>query len=156
MGGLNFMKVVLLCDVKGQGKKGEVVNVSDGYARNFLLPKNLAVPADNKILNELKGKEEARLRQIEIDKQTARDTAEKLQSVVVKIKAQAGADGKIYGSVTTKEIAEQLERQHGIEIDRRNITLSDPIKAFGTYTPEVKLYPEITGKINVVVTSDAK
>ena len=94
MGGLNFMKVVLLCDVKGQGKKGEVVNVSDGYARNFLLPKNLAVPADNKILNELKGKEEARLRQIEIDKQTARDTAEKLRSVVVKIKAQAGADGK--------------------------------------------------------------
>lgn len=151
-----FMKVVLLCDVKGQGKKREVVNVSDGYARNFLLPKNLAVPADNKILNELKGKEEARLRQIEIDKQTARDTAEKLQSVVVKIWAQAGADGKIYGSVTTKEIAEQLEKQHGIEIDRRKIILSDPIKAFGTYTPEVKLYPEIIGKINVVVVSDEK
>ena len=150
------MKVVLLCDVKGQGKKGNIVNVSDGYARNFLFPKNLAAPADNKILNELKGKEEARLRQIELDKQTARDTAAKLTGIVVKIKAQAGADGKIYGSVTTKEIAEQLLSQHGIEIDRRKISLSDPIKAFGTYTPEVKLYPEIIGKINVVVTSTDK
>ena len=103
------MKGVLLCDVKGQGKKGEVISVSDGYARNFLLPKNLAVPADNKILNELKGKEEARLRQIELDKQAARDTAQKLQSIVVRIRAQAGADGKIYGSVTTKEIAEQRQ-----------------------------------------------
>ena len=148
------MTVVLLCDVKGQGKKGEVISVSDGYARNFLLPKNLAVPADNKILNELKGKEEARLRQIELDKQAARDTAQKLQSIVVRIRAQAGADGKIYGSVTTKEIAEQLAAQHGIEIDRRKITLSEPIKAFGTYTPEVKLYSEITGKIHVVVSDE--
>ena len=148
------MKVVLLCDVKGQGKKGEVISVSDGYARNFLLPKNLAVPADNKILNELKGKEEARLRQIELDKQAARDTAQKLQSIVVRIRAQAGADGKIYGSVTTKEIAEQLAAQHGIEIDRRKITLSEPIKAFGTYTPEGKLYSEITGKIHVVVSDE--
>ena len=148
------MKVVLLCDVKGPGKKGEVISVSDGYARNFLLPKNLAVPADNKILNELKGKEEARLRQIELDKQAARDTAQKLQSIVVRIRAQAGADGKIYGSVTTKEIAEQLAAQHGIEIDRRKITLSEPIKAFGTYTPEVKLYSEITGKIHVVVSDE--
>lgn len=146
------MKVVLLADVKGQGKKGQVVNVSDGYARNFLFPKNLATPADNKIMNELKGKEEARLRQIELEKQAARDTAEKLKTVSVKIKAQSGADGRIYGSVTSKEIAEQLKAQHGIEIDRRKINLTDPIKAFGTYLPEVKLYPEIAGKITVVVT----
>ena len=145
------MKVVLLADVKGQGKKGQVVNVSDGYARNFLFPKNLATVADNKIMNEIKGKEEARLRQIELDKQAARDTAEKLKTVVVKIKAQAGADGRIYGSVTSKEIAETLKQQHGIEIDRRKITLQDPIKAFGTYNPEVKLYPEIVGKIKVTV-----
>ncbi len=145
------MKVVLLTDVKGQGKKGQVINVSDGYARNFLFPKNLATPADNKIMNELKGKEEARLRQIELDKQAARDTAEKLKSITVKIVAQAGSDGRIYGSVTSKEIAEQLKAQHGIEIDRRKITLQDPIKAFGTYLPEVKLYTEITGKITVVV-----
>lgn len=145
------MKVVLLSDVKGQGKKGQVVNVSDGYARNFLFPKNLATPADNKIMNELKGKEEARLRQIELEKQAAHDTAEKLKTVTVKIKAQAGADGRIYGSVTSKEIAEQLAAQHKITIDKRKISLADPIKAFGTYQPEVKLYPEITGKITVVV-----
>ena len=145
------MKVVLLSDVKGQGKKGQVVNVSDGYARNFLFPKNLATPADNKIMNELKGKEEARLRQIELEKQAARDTAEKLKTVTVKIKAQAGADGRIYGSVTSKEIAEQLAAQHKITIDKRKINLPDPIKAFGTYQPEVKLYPEISGKITVVV-----
>ena len=145
------MKVVLLSDVKGQGKKGQVVNVSDGYARNFLFPKNLATPADNQIMNELKGKEEARLRQIELEKQAARDTAEKLKNVTVKIKAQAGADGRIYGSVTSKEIAEQLAAQHKITIDKRKISLADPIKAFGTDLPEVKLYPEITGKITVVV-----
>ena len=145
------MKVVLLADVKGQGKKGQVVNVSDGYARNFLFPKNLATPADNQIMNELKGKEEARLRQIELEKQAARDTAEKLKNVTVKIKAQAGADGRIYGSVTSKEIAEQRAAQHKITIDKRKISLADPIKAFGTYLPEVKLYPEITGKITVVV-----
>lgn len=145
------MKVVLLSDVKGQGKKGQVVNVSDGYARNFLFPKNLATPADNKIMNELKGKEEAKLRQIELEKQAARDTAEKLKTVTVKIKAQAGADGRIYGSVTSKEIAEQLAAQHHITIDKRKINLTDPIKAFGTYQPEVKLYPEIAGKITVVV-----
>lgn len=146
------MKVVLLADVKGQGKKGQVVNVSDGYARNFLFPKNLAVLADNKVLNEIKGKEEAKLRQAELEKQAARDTAEKLKTVSVRIKAQAGSDGRIYGTVTSKEIAEQLKAQCGIEIDRRKITLVDPIKAFGTYMPEVKLYPEITGKITVVVT----
>ena len=145
------MKVVLLSDVKGQGKKGQVVNVSDGYARNYLFPKNHATPADNQIMNELKGKEEARLRQIELEKQAARDTAEKLKNVTVKIKAQAGADGRIYGSVTSKEIAEQLAAQHKITIDKRKISLADPIKAFGTYLPEVKLYPEITGKITVVV-----
>ena len=107
-------------------------------------------------MNELKGKEEARLRQIELEKQAARATAEKLQGIVVKIGAQAGADGKIYGSVTTKEIAEQLAAQHEIEVDRRKINLADPIKAFGTYAPEIKLYPEITGKINVIVTSSGK
>ena len=145
------MKVVLLSDVKGQGKKGQVVNVSDGYARNFLFPKNLATPADNKIMNELKGKEEARLRQIELEKQAARDTAEKLKTVTVKIKAQAGADGRIYGSVTSKEIAEQLAAQHKITIDKRKINLTDPIKAFGTYSCEVKLHVGVSAKVTVEV-----
>ena len=146
------MKVVLLADVKGQGKKGQVVNVSDGYARNFLFPKNLATPADNKILNEIKGKEDSRLHKIETEKQAARETAEKLKTIAVKITAQAGSDGRMYGTVTAKEIAEQLKKQHNIEIDRRKISLADPIRAFGTYLPEVKLYPEITGQIRVVVT----
>ena len=146
------MKVVLIQDVKGLGKKGELVNTSDGYARNFLFPKNLATPADNKIMNELKGKEDSRLHKIELEKKAAHDTAEKLKTIAVKITAQAGSDGRMYGTVTAKEIAEQLKKQHNIEIDRRKISLADPIRAFGTYLPEVKLYPEITGQIRVVVT----
>ena len=146
------MKVVLLADVKGQGKKGQVVNVSDGYARNFLFPKNLATPADNKILNELKGKEDSRLHKIELEKQAAHDTAEKLKTISVKITAQAGSDGRMYGTVTAKEIAEQMKKQFGIEIDRRKINLTDPIRAFGTYLADVKLYPEVTGQIRVSVT----
>ena len=146
------MKVVLLADVKGQGKKGQVVNVSDGYARNFLFPKNLATPADNKIMNEIKGKEESKLHKIEMEKQAARDTAEKLKGISVKITAQAGSDGRMYGTVTAKEIAEQLKKQFGIEVDRRKINLADPIRAFGTYLADVKLYPEITGQLRVSVT----
>lgn len=147
------MKVVLLQDVKGQGKKDDVINVSDGYARNFLFPKKLAVEADAKVMNDIKNKESAKQHKIELEKQAARDTAAKLQSVVVKIKVQAGtaADGRIYGSVTSKDIAEALASQHGIEIDKRKIVLDDPIKNYGTYTLDVKLYPEISGKINVVV-----
>lgn len=147
------MKVVLLQDVKGQGKKDELINVSDGYARNFLFPKKLAVEADAKILNDIKNKEAAKQRRIELEKQAARDTAAKLQSLVVKLRIQAGAagDGKMYGSVTTKDIAEALAAQHGIEIDKRKIVLDAPIKNYGTYALDVKLYPEISGKINVVV-----
>lgn len=145
------MKVVLLQDVKAQGKKGDLVNVSDGYARNFLLPKGLAVEADAKILNELKSKEEARLHKIEEEKAAARATAEKLTGVVVKLKSTAGADGRLYGSITTKDIAEALAAQHGITVDKRKIVLDNSIRAFGTYALDVKLYTEISGKINVVV-----
>ncbi|MGN1346346.1 MAG: 50S ribosomal protein L9 [Eubacteriales bacterium] len=149
------MKVVLLQDVKGQGKKDQLINVSDGYARNFLLPRKLAVEADARILNDIKNKEAAREYKIEQEKKAARETAEKLQSIVVKIKVQPGSagDGKFYGSVTTKDIGEALSSQHGIDIDRRKIVLNDPIKAYGTYSVDVKLYPEISGKINVVVTA---
>ena len=146
------MKVVLLQDVKGQGKKGDVINVSDGYARNFLFPKKLGAIADASVMNELKGKEEARLHKIEVDRQNARETAEKLLTVSVKLTATAGTDGKLYGSVTAKDIAEALASQHGIEIDRRKLQITDPIKTFGTHIIDIKLYPEITGKVNVVVT----
>ena len=145
------MKVVLLQDVKGQGKKDEIVNVSDGYARNFLFPRKLAAEADKKVLNDIKTKEEAKARRIELEKAAARETAEKLQSLLVKIPIQSGADGKLYGSVTTKDIAEALLAQHGVEVDRRKIVLDNPIKAYGTYTVDVKLYPEIAGKLNVLV-----
>ena len=146
------MKVVLLADVKSQGKKGQVINVSDGYANNFLFPKKLAVPADNQILTEMKGKEDARLHNIELEKQAARDTAEKLKNVTVKIKAQGGTDGRTYGSVTVKDIAEALEAQHKIKVDRRQIALDTPIRAFGSYILDVKLYSDISGKITVQVT----
>ncbi|MBQ3861221.1 MAG: 50S ribosomal protein L9 [Clostridia bacterium] len=145
------MKVVLLQDVKGQGKKDDIVNVSDGYARNFLFPRKLAAEADKKVLNDIKNKEAAKARRIELEKAAARETAEKLQSLLVKIPIQSGADGKLYGSVTTKDIAEALLAQHGVEVDRRKIVLDNPIKAYGTYTVDIKLYPEIAGKLNVLV-----
>ena len=149
------MKVVLLADVKGQGKKDEIINVSEGYARNFLFPKKLAIVADNKILNEIKGKEEKRLRQIELEKAAALETKAKLESVQVIIKVSAGEGDRLYGAVTAKDIADALLAQHGIEVDKRKI-VTDAIKAFGSYTPEIKLFPEITGKINVVVTQSGK
>ena len=145
------MKVILLQDVKSQGKKGDLINVSDGYARNFLFPRGLAAEADAKAMNEIRTKEEARQHKIELEKASARETAQKLSSVVVMLKSQAGADGKLYGSITAKDIAEALEREHGIAIDKRKIQLDGTIKAFGTYMLDVKLYPEISGKIHLVV-----
>ncbi|MBE6670758.1 MAG: 50S ribosomal protein L9 [Ruminococcaceae bacterium] len=149
------MKVILTQDVKSQGKKGQLINVSDGYARNFLFPKGLAVEADASAMNDLKNKESSRLHKIELEKQAAKDTAKKLEEVTVKIQAKAGVDGRLYGSVTSLEIAETLEKQHGIKVDKRKIQLSDPIRTFGNHTVNVKLYTEIIGKINVVI-SDVK
>ena len=145
------MRVILLADVKGQGKKDQIVEVSDGYARNFLFPKKLAVEADAKAMSDAKNKEDARLFKIEQDKAAARELAAKLEAVTVKIKASAGADGRLYGSITTSDIAAEMKKQHGFEIDRRKIVCDGAIKAFGTYTLDVKLYPEVVGKINLVV-----
>ena len=149
------MKVILTQDVKAQGKKGQLINVSDGYARNFLLPKGLAVEADASAMNDLKNKESARLHKIELEKAAANDIAKKLESITVKLQTKAGADGRHYGSVTSLDIAEALEAQHQIKVDKRKIQLSDPIKTFGVHTVSVKLYTEISGKINVVI-SDVK
>ena len=146
------MKVILTQDVKGQGKKGQAINVSDGYARNFLLPKGLAVVADAAAMNDLKNKEASRLHKIEVERAAANDTRSKLEKLTVKVTAQAGADGRLYGSVTSKEIAQNLEDQHGIVIDKRKIDLPDPIRAFGAYAVSVKLYTDVMGKINVVIT----
>ena len=145
------MKVLLLADVKGKGKKDQIVNVSDGYARNFLFPKKLAVAADAKAMADAKNKEDARLFKIEQDKAAAREIAAKLEAAVVKIKASAGADGRLYGSITTQDIADALKEQASIEVDKRRIVSDGAIKAFGSYTLDVKLYPEIVGKINLIV-----
>ena len=145
------MKVVLLADVKGQGKKNDIIEVSDGYARNFLLPRKLAVIADNKILNEIKGKEAAAKHKIEVETEEAKALASKLDTILVKIPASSGADGRLYGSITTKEVAERLQKDYGITVDKRKIQLSDPIRAYGKYDLPVKLYGEISGNIHVLV-----
>ena len=149
------MKVILTQDVKSQGKKGQLINVSDGYARNFLLPKGLAIEADAGAMNDLKNKESSRLHKIELEKQAANDIAKKLETITDKLQAKSGADGRLYGSVTSLDIANALEEQHKIQVDKRKIQLSDPLKTFGVHTVTVKLYTEITGKINVVI-SDVK
>jgi len=145
------MKVVLLADVKGHGKKGELCNVSDGYARNFLFPKKLAVEADNAALNELKNREQAAAHHKQEEINAAKATAEKLEGKSVKIVAKAGSGGRLFGSVTSKEIANEIKNSLGIEVDRKKMTVAD-IKNFGEYTAEIKLYQGITAKVTVVVT----
>ena len=145
------MKVLLLADVKGQGKKDQIVDVSDGYARNFLLPKKLAVIADAKAVNEAKNKEASKQHKIEVDRQNAQDIAKKLESIVVTFVYAAGPDKRLYGSVTSKEIAEALKKNYGIELDKRKITLSEPIKSFGTFKADVRLFTDVNGTITVEV-----
>lgn len=145
------MKVVLLQDVKGQGKKGELVNVSDGYARNFLFPRKLAMEANAQILNEIKNKNEAEQFKKAEDKKAALALAEKIKDIVVRFKSTGGADGKLYGAVTAKDISDKLASDFGINVDKRKIVISDTIKTVGEYTLDVKLYPEISAKLRVVV-----
>ncbi len=147
------MKVILCADVKGQGKKDQIVEVSDGYARNFLFPKKLAVPADNKALNEIKNKEASKQHKIDVGRAEAKDIAKKLESLVVVFEYAAGPDKKLYGSVTAKDIAEELQKKHGITIDKKKITLAEPIKSFGTFKADVKLFNDVSGKITIEVTS---
>ncbi len=145
------MKVILLQDVKGKGKKGELCTVSDGYARNFLFPKNLAIEADNAAMSELKSRNEATAhhKQEEID--AAKATAEKLNGKSVTVTAKAGNGGKLFGSVTSKEIAAQIEKELGISVDKKKMSVAD-IKNFGEYTADIKLYTGISAKITVKVT----
>jgi large subunit ribosomal protein L9 len=146
------MKVILTQDVKSQGKKDQIIEVSDGYARNFLFPKKLAIPADAKALNEAKNKEASRLHKIEVEKQQAQETAAKLDSILVKIVAKSSADGRLYGAITTKDVADTLMKDHKVEVDKRKITLPEPIKTYGRFELEVKLYGDVTGKIHLIVT----
>ncbi len=145
------MKVIFLTDVKGQGKKNQVLEVSDGYAKNFLIPRKLAKPADAQSLNDVKVKAEALEYRIATEKKEAQALAAKLKEIVVVINAPGGSDSRLYGSITSKDISDALKSAHGIDIDKRKISLADPIKAYGTYQADVKLYTEVSGKITVRV-----
>lgn len=145
------MKVILLQDVKGSGKKGELVNVSDGYARNFLLPKKLAKEANTQAMNEYKNAENAKQYKIETDKKAANDAKDKIEGKALKITAKAGKAGKLFGSVTAKEICAELKKQFSVDVDKRKISLENDIKSFGTFQAEVKLYSGIIATVNVVV-----
>ena len=145
------MKVVLLVDVKGQGKKDQIIDVSDGYARNFLFPQKKAIPADAKAQNDLRGKAESQQYRIDEERKAARATAEKLSACEVILTAESGKDGRLYGAITAKDIAERLASQHGIRVDKRKIVLDAAIKAYGTYLVPVKLYEDISATCRVTV-----
>ena len=147
------MRVILCADVKGQGKKDQIVEVSDGYARNFLFPKKLAIPADSKAINDVKNKEAAKQHKVDVEIQQAKDLAKKLESIVVVFEYAAGPDKKLYGSVTSKDISEALAKKHSITIDKKKISLPVPIKSFGRFAADAHLYTGVNGKITVEVTS---
>ncbi len=147
------MKVILTQDIKGQGKKGQLVEVSDGYARNFLLPKGYAKEATNSNLNVMHSKQEAEAYRKQMALDDAKALCEKLKALSVTIKAKAGDNGKLFGSVTSKEVTEELLKQHHIKLDKKKFHLPDGIKALGTTDVEVKLHPEVKGVIKVNVIS---
>ena len=145
------MKVIFTTDVRGQGKKGEMKEVSDGYARNYLLPRNLATEATADNLNALKLKEKAKQAQMAREKALAEENAKKLAGVQVTVRAKAGSGGKLFGAVTSQEISDALREQHGIEIEKNKIVQPEPIKTFGSFQVKAKLGYEISGTINVLV-----
>lgn len=144
------MKVILTQDVKGKGKKGEIINVSDGYARNFLFPKGMAIEANASNLNDLKGKRESVEYQTEQDKQRATEICEKFKEIEVIIETKAGGSGKLFGSITSKDVADALTAQHHIKLDRKKFVM-DSIKTLGTHVVKVKLFQGITGELRVTV-----
>ena len=148
------MKVILQQDVKGQGKKGQMVEVSDGYGRNFLLPRKLAVEATAENVNTMKMQDKAKAARLAEEKAQALALAEKLKGVQVKIKARAGQGGKLFGSITSKEISEELKAQFGLDVGKSKIVLSDPIKSFGAFDVKCKLGSEVSGVIHVLAIED--
>ena len=148
------MKVIFLTDVKGQGKKDEIKEVSDGYARNYLMPRKLVMAATSDTLNSITIKEKAKAAQAAREKALAGENAKRLESLVVKIPARAGAGGRLFGSVTSKEISDELMKQYGISVDKKDIVQSEPIKNYGTYTVRCRLGFEVSGTINLDVTEE--
>ena len=145
------MKVILQQDVKGQGKKGQLVEVSEGYGRNYLLPRKLAIAANADNINQMKQAEASRAHHAAVEKAEAEANAKKLEEITVHLTAKGGTSGRIFGSVTTKEIAEALKTQYGIDLPKTRLELGEPIKAFGTYQVKAKLYTEVTGTVVVKV-----
>ena len=145
------MKVILLTDVKGKGKKDQVIDVPDGYARNFLFAKKLAIMADAKALNELKGREASRQHKHDVEKAAALETAKQLESVKLILQRKAGIDNKLYGAVTTKEIAQRLKQEYNIEVDKKKLSIEIPIKTFGTYKVTAKLFSDVSTTVTVQV-----
>lgn len=145
------MKVILLEDVKSLGKKGEIAEVSDGYAKNFLFTKKLAVEANSKNMNDLKLKKANDEKVAAQNLQNAKELAEKIASKTIVVKLRAGEGGKTFGSVSNKEIAEEAKAQHDLDIDKKKIVINDPIKNIGTYEVAVKLHPQVTGTLKVKV-----
>ena len=145
------MKVIFQQDVRGQGKKGEMKEVSDGYARNYLLPRNLAVEANKDNLNALALKEKAKKAQEAKEKAAAMENAQRLKDIVTTIRAKAGANGKLFGAVTSQEIAEALKEQHGIEVEKQKLVQSEPIKSFGSYEVKCKFGYGIDGTVHLLV-----
>ena len=145
------MKVIFNVDVRGQGKKGEMKEVSDGYARNYLLPRKLATEATADNINALKLKEKAKAAQMAKEKAQAEETAKKLSGVQVIIRAKAGSGGKLFGAVTSQEISKALKEQFDIDIEKNKIVQADPIKTFGAFTVKAKLGYEVSGTINLLV-----
>lgn len=144
------MDVILKADVKGLGKKGEKVKASDGYARNFLFPKGLAVEANAQSLTELRNREQSNQHKIDVEVAAANDSKAKLQGKVIKITAKAGNNGKLFGSVTSKEVAAEIAKQFAVKVDKRKISMDD-IKTFGSFKVEVKLYTNIVAEMTVMV-----
>lgn len=148
------MKVILQQDVRGQGKKGQMIEVAEGYARNFLLPRKLAVPATADAVNTMKLREKAKKAEEARGKAEAEAMVEKLKNAPVKVKARSGGNGKLFGAVTSKEVSEALQAQFGIELAKQKIVMEEPIKAFGSYELKAKLGYEVSGTVYVMVVEE--
>ena len=143
------MKVILTQDIKGVGKKDEIINANDGYARNFLFPKKMAVEANKQNMSLLQGRKDSANFKKEQDKEKANELKDKISKIMLTIKVKSGENGKIFGSITSKEISTELKKQHNIEIDKKTIMLKEAIKEQGTFTIEIKLYEGIIGKLKI-------
>jgi large subunit ribosomal protein L9 len=148
------MKVILKTDIKGVGKKDQIINASDGYARNFLFPKNLAVEANAENMSKLKAKRDSNAFKKSQEKEEAEKISDKLSKIQLKIKVKSGANGKIFGGVSSKEIAENLEKQYQIKVDKKKIDLKETIKTLGIITVDIKLFEGVIGKVKVDIISE--